>query len=54
MRLQPYTVLAIGAALDVVIAAALWAMDFAIIGAFMAVVAVVGFVLASVLWQRSR
>jgi hypothetical protein len=54
MRLQPYTLLAVSAALDIVIAAALWAMDFVVIGALMAVVAVVGFVLAYVLWQRSR
>lgn len=54
MRLQPYVLMAIGATLDTAAAAVLWAFGFAVVGAFMAVVAVVGFVVAYVMWQRSR
>jgi hypothetical protein len=45
---------AIGATLDVFVAAMLYVVGFGLMAAFMAVVAVIGYVLAVVLWRRAR
>ena len=53
MRLSPHILAAIGATLDLAVAVLLVVVGFTIFGAFMGVVAVVGYVLAVVLWRRA-
>jgi hypothetical protein len=50
---KPYLLAAIGATLDLVVAAMLVVVGMTVFGAFMGVVAVIGYVLAVVLWRRS-
>ena len=54
MRLQPHVLAAIGATLDVFVAGMLYVVGFGVMAAFMLVVAVIGYVLAVVLWRRAR
>ena len=54
MRLQPHVLAVIGATLDVLVAGMLWVVGMTAFGAFMGVVAVIGYVLAFVLWRRTR
>ena len=54
MNIRPYMLLAAGATLDALVAWVLLRVGFAGMAAFMAVVAVAGFVLALVLWRRTR
>ena len=52
--MKPYMLAAIGATLDLMVAAMLWVVGITGFGAFMGVVAVIGYVLAVVLWRRAR
>ena len=52
--MKPYVLAVIGATLDLMVAAMLWVVGMTAFGAFMGVVAVVGYVLAVVLWRRAR
>ena len=54
MRIQPYLLLAAGAALDALVAWVLFRVGFTGMAAFMGVVAVAAFVLAAVLRRRTR
>jgi uncharacterized Tic20 family protein len=54
MRLQTHVLVAIGAVMDTVVAAVLMAFGLTIAAAVVAGIAIVGFVLAWVLWQRSH
>ena len=54
MKIQPHMLLAAGATLDAVVAWVLFRVSFTGMAAFMGVVAVAGFVLALVLWRRTR
>ena len=51
--MRPYLLAAIGATLDLVVAVTLVAVGMTLFGAFMGVVAIIGYVLAVVLWRRS-
>jgi hypothetical protein len=51
--MRPYLLAAIGATLDLIVAVTLVAIGLTVFGAFMGVVAVVGYVLAVVLWRRA-
>ena len=53
MRIQPYMLAALGATLDLAVAAALVAIGLVAFGVFMGAVAVAGYVLAVVLWRRT-
>jgi uncharacterized Tic20 family protein len=50
---RPYLLAAIGATLDLIVAVMLVVVGMTVFGAFMGVVAVIGYVLAVVLWRRS-
>jgi hypothetical protein len=52
LKIQPHVLAVIGATLDLLVAAMLWLAGMQAFGAFMGVVAVVGYVLAVVLWRR--
>ncbi len=54
MSFKPYVLAAIAATLDLVVAAMLVAVGAQAFGYYMAAVAVGGYVLALVLWRRSR
>jgi hypothetical protein len=54
VRLQPHVLAAIGATLDVFVAGILYVVGIGVMAAFMLVVAVIGYVLAIVLWRRAR
>jgi hypothetical protein len=51
--MKPHMLAAIGATLDLMVAAMLWVVGMTTFGAFMGVVAVIGYVLAVVLWRRT-
>jgi uncharacterized membrane protein YeaQ/YmgE (transglycosylase-associated protein family) len=53
VRLQPHVLAAIGATLDVFVAGMLYVVGIGVMAAFMLVVAVIGYVLAIVLWRRA-
>jgi hypothetical protein len=53
LRLSPHILAAVGATLDLVVAVMLVVVGMTVFGAFMGVVAVVGYVLAAVLWRRA-
>ena len=50
--MRPYLLAAIGATLDLIVAVTLVAVGITVFGAFMGAVAVIGYVLAVVLWRR--
>lgn len=52
--MKPYLLAAIGATLDLMVASLLWMIGMEEFGAFMGVVALIGYVLAVVLWRRAR
>jgi hypothetical protein len=52
--MKPYMFAVIGATLDLMVAAMLWVVGMPEFGAFMGAVAVLGYVLAVVLWRRTR
>ena len=54
VSMKPYMLAVIGATLDLMVAAMLWVVGMTWFGVFMGVVAVVGYVLAVVLWRRTR
>jgi hypothetical protein len=51
--MRPYLLAAIGATLDLLVAVTLVVVGQTLFGAFMGVVAVIGYVLAVVLWRRT-
>jgi hypothetical protein len=52
--MKPYLLAAIGATLDLMVAAMLWVVGMTWFGVFMGAMAVVGYALAVVLWRRAR
>lgn len=54
MKIQPYMLLTAGAALDALVAWVLFRAGFTGMAAFMGAVAGAAFVLALVLWRRTR
>lgn len=54
MALKPYLIAAISATIDLFAAYLLFELGYTPVGALMSVVALVGFVVAFVLWRRGR
>jgi hypothetical protein len=51
--MRPHATMALSAVLDLAAAAALYMFDFRGFAAFMVAVAIVGFIIAYVMWKRS-